>query len=80
MLGLHDAAKLDGAYQRTAPRRAESFAAGSSWVVFTDSTVHAAMRGRYALEQTFYLPLSAMVAPEAAPLRILERLTGRSLC
>ncbi len=80
MLGLHDAAKLDDAYQRNAPRRVEAFAAGATWIVFTDSTVHAATEGRYALEQTFYLPLSAMAAPEAAPLRILERLTGRPLC
>ena len=80
MLGLHDAAKLDDDYQRDAPRRAEAFAAGSTWIVFTDSTVHAAIEGRYALEQTFYLPLSALAAPEAAPLRILERLTGRGMC
>jgi hypothetical protein len=31
------------------------------------------------LEQTFYLPVSAMAAPEASPLKILERLTGRAL-
>lgn len=79
MLGLHDAAKLDDAYQREGPRREVSFPAGASWVVYTDSVVHAAIRGRYALEQTFYLPLEAMAAPEAAPARILERMTGRRL-
>jgi hypothetical protein len=79
MLGLHDRAKLDADYQRDAPRREVAFAAGASWIVFTDSTVHAAIAGRYALEQTFYLPVSAMAAPEASPLKILERLTGRAL-
>jgi hypothetical protein len=79
MLGLHDAAKLDDAYQRDAPSRDLVLPAGASWIAYTDSTVHAAMRGRFMLEQTFYLPLEAMAAPETSPARILERLTGRRL-
>jgi hypothetical protein len=80
MLGIHDAAKLDIAYQASAPAREIAFPAGASWIVFTDTVVHAAMAGRYALEQTFYLPVAAMAEPAASPLRILERLTGRELC
>lgn len=79
MLGLHDAAKLDDAYQRTAPARDVEFPVRASWIAYTDSVVHAAIRGQYMLEQTFYLPVAAMAAPEAAPSRILERLVGRSL-
>ena len=80
MLALHDAAKLDVDYQRDSPRRVVEFPPGTTWIAFTDSLVHAAVRGSYALEQTFYLPLAAMVTPETAPVRILERLTGRALC
>jgi hypothetical protein len=80
MLGLHDAAKLDADYQRDAPRREVAFPPGTVWIAYTDALVHAAIAGRYALEQTFHLPLSAMAVPEAAPARILERLTGRKLC
>ena len=72
MLGLHDAAKLDADYQREAPRTDLHFEAGTSWIVFTDSTVHAALAGRHALEQTFYLPVEAMAAPGSSPLRLLE--------
>jgi hypothetical protein len=79
MLQLHDAAKLDAEYQVGAPRREVTFAPGAIWIVYTDSVVHAAIAGRFALEQTFYLPLSAMAAPEASPARILERITGRKL-
>jgi hypothetical protein len=79
MLALHDRAKLDGAYQASAPRRDVAFPAGSTWIIFTDSTVHAALAGRYALEQTFYLPVEAMADPSVSPLRTLERLTGRTL-
>ncbi len=80
MLGLHDASKLDARYQREAPRREIAFPAGASWTVYTDSTVHAAIRGRFCLEQTFYLPLEAMADPQASPARILERMVGRRLC
>ncbi len=79
MLGLHDAAKLDDAYQREAPSRDVILPAGASWIAYTDSTVHAAMRGRFMLEQTFYLPLDGMAAPETSPARILERILGRRL-
>jgi hypothetical protein len=79
MLGLHDKAKLDQAYQENGPARDVYFPAGASWLVYTDSVVHAAMAGRFALEQTFYLPPEALAEPSASPLRILERLTGRSL-
>jgi len=40
---------------------------------------HAALAGRNALEQTFYLPVGAQRHPELAPLSVLERLTGRRL-
>jgi len=79
MVALHDRAKLDDAYQAAAPRREMVFAAQSSWIAFTDGVVHAAVAGRWALEQTFYLPVEAMADPAASPLRVLERMTGRRL-
>ena len=79
MLQLHDRAKEDEAWQASAPRQQVRFAAGSSWIVFTDATLHAALTGQHALEQTFLLPLEAMAAPDQAPLRVLERMTGRAL-
>lgn len=79
MLQLHDQSKEDDAYQAAAPCEHVSFAPGATWMVFTDGVVHAAMGGRYAFEQTFYLPLTAMVDPPASPLRTLERLTGKAL-
>jgi hypothetical protein len=41
--------------------------------------LHAALSGHCALEQTFHLPVDAMADPAKAPLRVLERLTGRAL-
>ncbi len=79
MLGLHDKGKLDLAYQREAPRVKLGFPPGATWMVYTDQALHAAMSGRFALEQTFHLPIERMLHPERAPLRVLERLAGRPL-
>lgn len=79
MLGLHDAAKLDAGYQREMAGTPVSFAAGTVWMCYTDSVLHAALAGHCALEQTFHLPVAAMAHPEQAPLRVLERLAGRAL-
>jgi hypothetical protein len=79
MLQLHDKAKEDEAWQASSPQQRASFAPGSSWIVFTDATLHAALEGRHALEQTFFLPVQAMAEPERSPLRVLERLTGKTL-
>jgi hypothetical protein len=79
MLGLHDSAKLDDAYQRASPKTRFEFPARSTWLVFTDRVMHAALAGQFLLEQTFYLPVVAMRDPAYAPLRILETLYQRRL-
>jgi hypothetical protein len=79
MLGLHDAGKRDHRYQREAPHTPLAFPPGSTWIVYTDQVLHAALAGRFAFEQTFHLPVDAMAMPDHAPLRVLERLTGRAL-
>lgn len=79
MLHLHDAMKADPDYQKTSPQEAMPFPPGCVWVCFSDQTSHAVMAGQYMLEQTFFLPVDAMVQPECAPLGILQRLKGRAL-
>lgn len=79
MLGLHDRMKRDTRYQTSADQQRFEFPPGSSWLVFTDQVSHAAMSGQHALEQTFYVDVEAMREPAASPLRVLERLSGRTL-
>ena len=52
---------------------------GGSLLIYTDGVAHAAASGQYAIEQTLIIPPAALVAPELAPYRILEKLAGRSL-
>lgn len=79
MLYLHDRMKADLPYQSAAKQQQHEFPAGSTWLVYTDQVSHAAMSGQHLLEQTFHLPVDAMLDPLQSPLRILERLLGRRL-
>ncbi|HEX2565785.1 MAG TPA: Kdo hydroxylase family protein [Burkholderiales bacterium] len=79
MLQLHDRMKADAAYQAASPQEKFAFPPGSTWVVFSDQVSHAVLHGQYLLEQTLHLPVGRMQDPARAPLRVLERLTGRPL-
>jgi hypothetical protein len=79
MLQLHDAMKSDADYQRKAPQQSIGFAAGSTWVCFSDQTPHAVTSGQYMLELTMQLSPAEQYDPQASPLAILSRLTGRVL-
>jgi len=79
MLQLHDRVKADADYQREAPQRAVDFAPGTTWVVYSDQVMHAAMGGQFMMEQTFYLEPSALKNPASAPVAVLQRLLGRTL-
>jgi len=79
MLGLHDQAKADLAYQRQCEQQLVRFAPGTTWLCFSDQVMHAAVSGQYMLEQTIHLPLAALYDPTHSPLAILRRLTGRAL-
>ncbi|HTO48636.1 MAG TPA: Kdo hydroxylase family protein [Burkholderiales bacterium] len=79
MRELHDRVKFDMDYQRNAPRQRIEFLPGSTWIVFSDQVLHSVLSGRMMLEQTWLLPVAGSHDPQTAPLRVLERLTGRAL-
>jgi hypothetical protein len=79
MMGLHDNAKLDMEYQRTTEKTEIAFPPGSTWLCYTDQVMHAALSGQFVLEQTFHLDVAAMAEPSRAPIKVLERMTGRIL-
>ena len=79
MLQLHDRAKADAAFQHDSPQARVNFAPGSTWVVYSDQVLHAAMGGQHMLEQTFTLDVAHQQRPETSPRGTLERLLGREL-
>jgi hypothetical protein len=79
MRRLHNATKEDDQFQRSCAREYFQFAPGSSWMVNTDTVPHAVVAGQFALEQTVLVEPAAMVAPESAPLAVLEKMSGARL-
>ena len=79
MMRFHNFLKENKEFQSGASKEAFAFAPGSSWMVFTDTVPHAVLAGQYALEQTFLVDRAAQVAPEYAPLTVLEQIAGAAL-
>jgi hypothetical protein len=79
MMRFHNFLKENSSYQAQGKREAWSFPPGSSWMVYTDMVPHAVLAGQYALEQTYLVAPEAMVAPEHAPLNVLQTMTGQQL-
>lgn len=79
MLRFHDYLKESNDYQQKWTKYRMEFPPGSCWMVYTDQVPHAVLSGQYAMEQTYIIPLKAMVAPELSPARVLEKMCGTAL-
>ncbi|HZL37597.1 MAG TPA: Kdo hydroxylase family protein [Tepidisphaeraceae bacterium] len=79
MLHFHDWLKENAEYQKNWPKTRLEFPPRSTWLVYTDTVPHSVLSGQFALEQTFIVPMSAMVVPQKTPLKILESLCGIGL-
>jgi len=80
MLHFHDWLKENTAFQKSSEGKEQlCFPPLATWLVFTDGVPHAALSGQFAMEQTFIVPVGALVVPEAAPLRVLEKMAGRAM-
>ncbi|MGA8528471.1 MAG: Kdo hydroxylase family protein [Acidobacteriaceae bacterium] len=79
MMRFHNFLKENPRWQAECPKYPFQFPPGSSWMVYTDTVPHAVLSGQYALEQTFLVPMKAMVKPEISPLRVLEELAQARL-
>jgi len=76
MLAFHHYLKNNREFQDRCPKSKWEFPPGSTWLVFTDMVPHAVLSGRFALEQTFLISRQALLRPDLAPYRVLERLAG----
>lgn len=76
MLRFHDLLKLNDAFQEKAPKRFWTFPPGSAWLVMTDGLSHAEMRGRFALEHSYFIAPETLLLPSESPAALLERACG----
>jgi hypothetical protein len=77
MLRFHDFLKANDEFQERGPKRYWSFQPGSAWMCITDTTSHAALRGRYALEHSYFLAPETLALPDESPAALLERACGK---
>jgi len=76
MLGLHDAAKRDLAWQAESPAEEVSFLPGQVWATYTDQLPHSVIAGKNALEQTFIVAREVLQMPDRSPAAVISRLRG----
>jgi hypothetical protein len=76
MLRFHDFLKAHDEFQEKGPKRFRTFAPGSAWLAMTDVASHAALRGRFALEHSYFVAPESLALPEESPPALLERACG----
>lgn len=74
MLRLHHFLKESEPFQTQAARKVCTFAPGSAWMLFSDGLAHAQLRGRFALEHSFFVPSECLVRPAESPVSVLASL------
>jgi hypothetical protein len=77
MLRFHDYLKRDEGFQKQTPKKTWSFLPGSAWVAMTDACSHSVLRGRYALEHSFFVPPQALALPDESPAALLAQAARR---
>jgi hypothetical protein len=79
MLRFHDFLKKNDAFQENCPKRFWQFEPGCAWLAMTDTASHAALRGRYALEHSYFVAPEALALPAESPPALLERACGTTV-
>jgi hypothetical protein len=77
MLRFHDYLKANEAFQERGPKQFWKFPPGSAWLALTDTCSHAVLRGRYALEHSYFVAPQSLALPDESPAALLERACGR---
>ena len=77
MLRFHDFLKANDEFQERCFKRYWSFPPGSTWLAMTDTASHAVLRGRYALEHSYFVAPQSLALPEESPPALLARACGR---
>jgi hypothetical protein len=73
---MHNFLKANSDYQERCRKRVWEFPPGSAWMVLTDTASHAALRGRFALEHSYFLAPWTLALPEESPPALLRRACG----
>jgi 3-deoxy-D-manno-oct-2-ulosonic acid (Kdo) hydroxylase len=75
MLRLHDFLKSSDEFQDRSRKRLWTFPPASTWMFFTDACTYAELRGRFALEHSFFIEERVLVSPQLSPVALLKGTT-----
>jgi hypothetical protein len=76
MLRFHDFLKANEHFQEHCSKRIWQFEPGSTWLAMTDVTSHAALRGRFALEHSYFVSPATLALPDESPAELLRKASG----
>lgn len=76
MIRFHNFLKGNDEFQERCYKRFWNFQPGATWMCMTDACSHAVLRGRYALEHSFFVAPEALALPEESPPALLARACG----
>jgi hypothetical protein len=76
MLRFHDFLKANESFQEHGPKKLWTFLPGSAWLAFTDTCSHSVLRGRYALEHSYFVAPEGLQLPDESPAALLEKACG----
>lgn len=74
MTGFSRYLKHSDAFQDRSPRKIWKFLPEQAWLAFTDTLVHADLRGHWVLDHLFFVPASCCLRPELSPAALIESL------
>lgn len=73
---FHNYLKANEEFQEKSLKKLWSFSPGSAWLVMTDTASHAVLRGRFALEHSFFVSPKSLVLPDESPAALLAKVCG----
>jgi hypothetical protein len=77
MLRMHNFLKANEDFQENCTKRYWHFPPGSAWLAITDTASHAVLRGRYALEHSYFISPESLALPSESPASLLQQACGR---
>lgn len=78
MLRFHDYLKMNEEFQEKGPKYLRTFPPGCVWAAMTDACSHAVLRGRYALEHSYFVLPAVLALPEESPPVLLQKACAAS--
>ena len=79
MLRFHNFLKAHATFQERCFKRIWNFQPGQTWLVLTDTCSHAVLRGRFALENSYFIAPETLALPDESAAALLARAAGVSV-